>query len=193
MSIIKELDIDYEKKLKNKRPFERFVYILGWLRKRAKESGQDYSQYDMRTIKKEIKKRAGLKAHHMKKVEVHKIVDLNVYNVMADLCGATAEELLGDSEFEYVLKSEESPEEVKEDAPKRRRTPKSESKKDSSTLMFENLTDFHLSLDIKDGVIRIYLNEFAPKTAKHVLLKTQRVRVGSGEVEKTFPVPVKIE
>ena len=191
--MLTKLGIDFDTKLKDKPPYERFFYILMSMKKAAQDKNEDVSFFDKRNIRKILKTNLGLKSHQIIMVETDKIEEMQIYQELARLAQVDVDVLLKDSKLSHLLNpKQEEPVVAKVRKP---RTAKQDDggAQPSSDVVFENCTDFHLSLDITGRHIKIYLNELSPKTAKHVLLSSQSVKVGDKDVKRTFPETIKIE
>ena len=170
-------------KLRDKKPYERFDEIRKFLMASLAREGKSALHLEIAAVKKVL----DLPPPVFTQIRCGQRSDIELFQKLAGIIGEDVATLLEEipasveqPKSEVVVK----PEAKKEEAPKPSR--------EKLQYMFENHTDMHLSLVVKDGTIHVYVNENAPVEAKVVLLKCEYVRVGGKDIKKTFPETVKL-
>lgn len=170
-------------KLRDKKPYERFDEIRKFLMAALAKENKDALHLEMAAVKKVV----DLPSPVFTQVRCGQRSDIEIFQKLAAIIGEDVTTLL-----EEIPASADPP---KSEAPVKVEVKKEETTKTPREKLqygFENHTDMHLSLVVKDGTIHVYVNESAPVEAKIVLLKCEYVRVGGKDIKKTFPETVKL-
>lgn len=185
--------VNYEKRLKKLKPWDRFDYLRRYQTKQLKEKGEDTKHLEIAKLRRKL----NLSVNDIRALQGGSL-DMDTFISLSELVGEDIGVLISDYEDKFPKAKPKKSAKAADQAAKKlidkaeASSNARKSKKLGFDLVFENHCLSHLSLHVSGNVVKIYENHEAPPAAKTVLIGKSTFTLGGKDSVRIFPEKVKI-